>query len=238
MKHTRVPRTVRRDIWRLAMETLSIPSLHIFWSRIRNQIKSRIENRKKTNGPNRKSNRLKYQKKPRTLCHIGLLLGLIDVVQCLLKLRTLVSYKQSVTIRRNSMRRFCYFRPNRPALCKLCTSINQPYLIWAAVLCRHVPQPKDQGDWDPQSKKRRKYRKKRSCRSPWWREVVQWWSSAGQLNFNYSILVAVLTNVGLCDRDSNNFRFTVTKNFYEKLKRVEGGGKRPLRISTLVKTAH
>ena len=50
--------------------------------------------------------------------------------------------------------------------------------------------------------------------------------------------MAVLTNVGLCDRDSNNFRFTVTKNFYEKLKRVEGGGKRPLRISTLVKTAH
>ena len=30
MKHTRVPRTVRRDIWRLAIETLSIPSLHIF----------------------------------------------------------------------------------------------------------------------------------------------------------------------------------------------------------------
>ena len=62
MKHTRIPRTLRRDIWRLAMESLSIPSLHIFWSRIRNQIKSRIENRKKTNGPNRKSNRLKYKK--------------------------------------------------------------------------------------------------------------------------------------------------------------------------------
>ena len=59
MKHTRVPRTVRRDIWRLAMETLSIPSLHIIWSRIRNQIESRVENRKKTNGPNRKSNLLK-----------------------------------------------------------------------------------------------------------------------------------------------------------------------------------
>ena len=46
MKHTRVPRTVRRDIWRLAIETLSIPSLHIFLRRIRNQIESRIENRK------------------------------------------------------------------------------------------------------------------------------------------------------------------------------------------------
>ena len=97
MKHTRVPRTVRRDIWRLAMETLSIPSLHIFWSRIRNQIKSRIENRKKTNGPNQKSNRLINKKNPLTLCHIGLLLGLIDVVQCLRLLRIWASYKHSVT---------------------------------------------------------------------------------------------------------------------------------------------
>ena len=157
------------------------------------------------------------------------------------------------------MRGFCYFKPNRPALSKLCTSINQPYLIWAAVLCRHVPPPKDQGDWYPQSKKRRRYRKKRrSRRSPgWWREVVQRWSSAGQLNFNYTILVAVSTNIGLCDRDINNcgtvqgvrhdknstinFRSTVTKNFYEKLKRVcmgGGGGYRPLGISTLAKTAH
>ena len=140
--------------------------------------------------------------------------------------------------RRNSMSRFCYFRLNESVLRKLCTNINQPYLIWAAVLCRHVPSQKDQGDWDPQSQKMRRYRKKRSRRSPWWREVVQRWSSAGQLNFNYNILVAVLTNIGLCDRDSTNFRFTVTKNFYEKLKRVEGGGKQPLRRSTLVKTAH
>ena len=140
--------------------------------------------------------------------------------------------------RRNSMSRFCYFRLNESVLRKLCTNINQPYLIWAAVLCRHVPSQKDQGDWDPQSKKMRRYRKKRSRRSPWWREVVQRWSSAGQLNFNYNILVAVSTNIGLCDRDSTIFRFTVTKNFYEKLKRVEGGGKQPLRRSTLVETAH
>ena len=63
MKHTRVPRTVRRDIWRLAIKTSSIPSLHIFRSRIRNEIESRIESRKKLNGPNRKSNRLTKRKK-------------------------------------------------------------------------------------------------------------------------------------------------------------------------------
>ena len=68
--------------------------------------------------------------------------------------------------------------------------------------------------------------------------------------------MAVSTNIGLCDinnsrtvqgvrHDKNstiNFRGTVTKNFYEKLKRVcvggGGGGYRPLGISTLVKTAH
>ena len=49
--------------------------------------------------------------------------------------------------------RFSYLRPNESALRKICTSINQPYLIWAAVLCRHVPPQKDQGDWNPQSKK-------------------------------------------------------------------------------------
>ena len=63
MKHTRVPRTVRRDIWRLAIRTSTIPSLHIFRSRIRNEIESRIENRKKRKGTNRKSNRLRKKKK-------------------------------------------------------------------------------------------------------------------------------------------------------------------------------
>ena len=47
MKHTRVPGTLRGDTWRLAIETSSIPSLHIFRSRIQNQIVSRIESRKK-----------------------------------------------------------------------------------------------------------------------------------------------------------------------------------------------
>ena len=47
----------------------------------RNQIASRMENRKTRNGPNRKSNRLTKKKSPHTLCHTELLLGLIDVVQ-------------------------------------------------------------------------------------------------------------------------------------------------------------
>ena len=88
MKHTRVPRTIRRDTRRLAIETSSTPSLHIFRSRIRNHIAIRIENRKKPNGPNRKSNRLTKKKIPHTSRHVELLLGLIDVVQCLHKLRT------------------------------------------------------------------------------------------------------------------------------------------------------
>ena len=76
------PRTVRRDIWRLAIETKSIPSLHIFQSRIRKQIASRIENRKKS-GMDRIENLIGYEtkKNPHTLCHPELLLGLIDVVR-------------------------------------------------------------------------------------------------------------------------------------------------------------
>ena len=235
MKHTRVPRTVRRDIWRLAMETLSIPSLHIFWSRIRNQIKSRIENLEKTNGPNRKSNRLINKKNPHTLCHIGLLLGLIDVVQCLRLLRIWASYKQSVTRKLNEP--ILLFQTERVSFAQTLYQHKSalPYLGCCTLSTREtlIHNPK----------KMRRYREKRSRRSPWWREVVQRWSSAGQLNFNYNTLEAVSTNIGLCDinncgtRDSTNFRTTETKTFYEKLKRL-GGGYRPLRISTLVKTAH
>ena len=38
-----------------------------------------------------------------------------------------------------------YFGPNESALRKLCTNINQPYLIWAAVLRRHVLATMHQG---------------------------------------------------------------------------------------------
>ena len=88
------------------------------------------------------------------MCHIGLLLGLIDVVQCLHKLRTLASYKQSVTRKLN--KRILLFQTERASFAETCTSINQPYFIWTAVIC-HVPPPKDQGDWDPQSKCKSKH---------------------------------------------------------------------------------
>ena len=68
MRHTRVSQTVCRDIWRPAIETSSIPSLHIIRSWIRNQIESRIENRKEPNGPIRKSNYLTKKKIPHWPC--------------------------------------------------------------------------------------------------------------------------------------------------------------------------
>ena len=81
MKHPRVPRTVRRDIWRLAIEISSIPSLHVFSKP--NQESDRKSNGKPENEEwsDRKSNRLTKKKTPHTLCHTGLLLGLIDEVQ-------------------------------------------------------------------------------------------------------------------------------------------------------------
>ena len=53
---------------------------HFFWSRIRNEVESRIENRKKRNGPNRKSNRLTKEKNIHIPCatlnyYLGWLMG-------------------------------------------------------------------------------------------------------------------------------------------------------------------
>ena len=167
MKHTRVPRTVRRDIWRLAMETLSIPSLRILWSRIRNQIKSRIENRKKTNGPNRKSNRLKNKKNPHTLCHIGLLLGLIDAVQCLRKLRTLAFYKQSVTRKFNEP--ILLFQTERVSFAQTLYQHKSalPYMGCCTLSCSSTKRPRRLGSTI--HKKGVGSGKKRSRRSPSWR---------------------------------------------------------------------
>ena len=193
------PRRARMDIWRLAIETLSILSLHIFLSRIQNQIEIEIENQKKPNGPNRKLNRLKKKKIPNTLCHFGLLLGLIDVVQYLHKLRTL-AFLQTQRCQGNSICQWLrYSRLSESALCKLCTSINQPYFIWATVHC-HVPQPKDQGDWYSQSNTpRRRYWKEKEVVEVHDGGVVQRWSPAGQLIFNDKILVAVSTKIELRD---------------------------------------
>ena len=154
MRHTRVSQTVCRDIWRPAIETSSIPSLHIIRSRIRNQIESRIENRKEPNGPKRKCNFLIKKKIPHTLCHTEFLLGLIDVVQCCVSNERF--YGNNVAVEIPFAVR--YSRTSESALRKRCTNINQPYLIWAAVLCRHVPPTKDQGYWDQQSNRpRRRY---------------------------------------------------------------------------------
>ena len=182
MRHSKVPQTVRRDIWRPAIETPSIPSLHIIRSRIRNQIQSRIENRKEPNGPIRKSNCLTKKKIPHTLCHTEFLLGLIDVVQGCVSNEPF--YENNVAVEIPFAAR--YSRPSESALRKLCTNINQPYLIWAAVIC-HVPPPKDQWYWDPQSNR---------PKAKIWKvhdvvvvyvvvddlELLQRWSPAGQLN--------------------------------------------------------
>ena len=61
------------------------PHLFEAESEIRSKVESKTVN--KPNGQNRKSNRLKQEKIPHTLCHAETLLGLIDVVQCLHYLR-------------------------------------------------------------------------------------------------------------------------------------------------------
>ena len=62
-------------------------------------------------------------------------LGLIDVVQRLHKLRTYLLTETTLPRIFNSICFIRYSRPRKSALHKLCTNIDQPYLIWAAVLC-------------------------------------------------------------------------------------------------------
>ena len=134
MKHTRVPRTIRRDIRRLAIETSSIPSLHIFRSRIRNHIASRIENRKKPNGLNRNSNRLSKKRKIHVPCAI-----ITWADWCGARFALATKFLTRITWYCNSICR-TLFKTKRICFAKRCTNINQPYLIWAVVHCRHVPQ--------------------------------------------------------------------------------------------------
>ena len=54
--------------------------------------------------------------------------------------------------------------------------------------------------------------KKRSRRDPWWGEVAQRWSSTGQLSFTYNILVAVSTNIGLCEFNNRGTRYQTWTN--------------------------
>ena len=143
MKHTRVPRTVRRDIWRLAIETLSIPSLHIFSKP--NPESDRKSNRKpeKEEWTEPKIKLSNKEKKIHVPCTtLNYYLGWL--MWCKVCINYEPSCKNNGAAEIQSAIR--YFRPNESALHKRCTNINQPYLIWAAaVLCCHVPPTKGQG---------------------------------------------------------------------------------------------
>ena len=161
MKHTRVPRTVRRDIWRLAMETLSIPSHHVF-------LKPNPESDQETNRKPEKDERTepkiqspkKHLKNPHTFCHIGLLLGLIDVVQCLPKLRTLNSYKQSVKRKFNVP--LLLFQTERDSVETLYQHKSAlPYIGCCNLSCSSTKRPRTLG---PTIQKRRRYQEKRRSR--------------------------------------------------------------------------
>ena len=62
-------------------------------------------------------------------------LGLIDVVQRLHKLRTYLLTKTTFPRIFNLICFIRYSTRSESTLSKLCTNIDQPYLIWAAVLC-------------------------------------------------------------------------------------------------------
>ena len=84
MKHTRGSQTVRRDVFAACYRNNvdSKPS-HFFEAESKIRSSNRIEDRKKAEWTEPKSNRLAKKKILHTLYHSELLLGLIDVVQCL-----------------------------------------------------------------------------------------------------------------------------------------------------------
>ena len=60
----------------------------------------------------------------------------------------------------------------------------------------------------------------------------------GQLNFNYNVLVAAPTNIGLCDINNLGTKDQTRRNSTKTFFWVGGGEYRPSRVSALVKTAH
>ena len=147
MQHTRVPQTVRRD-WRLAIETLSIPSFHIFQSWIRNQIECWIEDRKKPNGPNRKSDRLTKKKNSTYLvpCWIFCLGWLMWCKVCT---SFEPSYKNNVAVEIQFAVR--YFRPNESVFAKFVPTSISPtlYGLLYSVVMFLQKRTKDTGNNNP-----------------------------------------------------------------------------------------
>lgn len=91
---------------------------------------------------------------------------------------------------------------NQVALRKICTNINQLYLIWAAVRnlssCSSNQRTKDTGTHSRtnQGVDNRKY-----IVSPWWLQLLQGWRPVGQLKLElFSINIKIFSsNIVLCD---------------------------------------
>ena len=133
MKHTRVPRTICKEVRRLAIEHLRYLAFTFFEaeSGIISQVESKTG--KKRNGPNRKSNRLTNKKKYTYLNCV--IIAWVDWCGARFALATnLLTIIEGVI-------QFAarYFRADESAWRKLCTNVNQPHLIWATVLYRQVP---------------------------------------------------------------------------------------------------
>ena len=131
-------------------------SLHIFRNRIRNQIENQVENQKSRMDRIENLSAKKRKKSTYLVPRVVFRLGLIDVVQRLHNLRT---YLLTKTIFPRIFNLICFIRystKSESTLSKLCTNIDQPYLIWAAVLCCVLilhQKTNDTGTQNPTEKK-------------------------------------------------------------------------------------
>ena len=155
MKHTRVPRTVTQGYLAACYRNIvdTKPS-HFAKSNPKSDGKSNRRPEKSRMDQNRKSNRL-TKKKNSTYLVPHWVITWAD--WCGAKFTLGTNYEPSFNGAAEIQFAVRYCRPSESALCKLCININQPYLIWAAVLCRHVPPTNDQGYWNQQSNRPRRW---------------------------------------------------------------------------------
>ena len=145
---------------------------------------------------------------------------LIDVVQCLPKLRTLASYKQSVKRKFNEPTMLFQTEGVSFAwtLYQHKLALSKPYLIWAAVHC-DVPPLKNQEEavevHDEVTLSKGEVRPANLILI-----ITYWWLS--QLTLDYETLTITEQRITHDKNSTINFRNTVTKNFCEKLKGREG----------------
>ena len=174
-------------------------------SRIRDQIASRVEDRKKPNGPNWiSSNRLTKKRIPHTWCQRTMNYYLGWLMWCNVCISYEPSYKSNFAVEIFRM----LFQTNRVSLVQTLYQHKSalPYMGCCTLSsCSSTKGTKDAGTHNPTDQG---IDNKKNVRSPWWLEVAPKMKSGRPTNIllQLLLLVAVSTNTGLRDSSYNKIQ--------------------------------